>query len=133
MEPTTDTERTGWTDKRPMEHGLLQKPRMCCRVAAKPRSETAHGQPGDGPDNRQRRDDRRGLAIAVVGQTLRKEPSDLGQDNDELLGAERADFLEDERRVHREQLRRLHDRFLWECPIAAIVLVNGERTLRPAR
>ena len=86
--------------------------------------ETIHGQPEDDPDNRQHREDGSGLVIAVGEQTLRKELADLGQDDEELFGAERADFLEDERCVHREQLRRLHDRFLWKYSIDAIALVN---------
>jgi len=69
------------------------------------------------------------LLIPVGEQTLRKELADLGQDNEELFGAERADFLENERCVHREQLRRLDDRFLWKQSIGAIVLIDWERTV----
>ena len=65
-------------------------------------------------------------------QTLRKELADRGQDNEDLFGAERADVLENERCVCREQLRRLHDRFLWKYSIDAIALVDCERTVHRA-
>ena len=65
----------------------------------------------------------------VCEQTLRKELADLGQDNEELFWAERADFLENQRCVDREQFRRLHDRFLWKYSIDAIALVDCERTV----
>ena len=55
------------------------------------------------------REDGSGLVIAVGERTLRKELADLGQNHEELCGAKRADFLEDERCVHRELLRWLHD------------------------
>jgi hypothetical protein len=61
--------------------------------------------------------------------TLREELANISQNSVELFGVERADFLEDECRVHREQLRRLHDRALRKSSIDAIVLVDGECTV----
>jgi hypothetical protein len=68
-------------------------------------------------------------ARVTLVHTLREELADIGQNSVELFGAERADFLDDERRVHREQLRRLHDRSLRKSSIDAIVWVDDERTV----